>query len=107
MQYADVIVPLGVEGTFTYLVPDALAGNVTAGTLVLVPFVGNKKYTAIVLRVHGECPVEYSVKPIEGIADEQVRLSPVHLQFLLWLSKYYMASPGEVMRAALPIFCRI
>lgn len=107
MQYADVIVPLGVEGTFTYLVPDALAGNVTAGTLVLVPFVGNKKYTAIVLRVHGECPMEYSVKPIEGIADEQVRLSPVHLQFLLWLSKYYMASPGEVMRAALPVVFRL
>lgn len=107
MRYADVIVPLAVDGKYTYAVPDSLADVVREGSLVLVSFAGNKKYTAIVCRLHDQQPVGYEVKPIEGIAEEQVRIAPIHLRFLLWLTEYYMAAPGEVMKAALPMMFRL
>lgn len=107
MQYADVIVPLAVEGMYTYAVPDFLEGEIGEGALVLVAFAGNKKYTAIVARLHDCKPEGYEVKTIEGIAEDQVRISPAHLKFLLWMSSYYMATPGEIMKAALPVVFRL
>lgn len=107
MKFADVIVPLAVDGFFTYSVPAVLEERVECGTLVLVSFAGNKKYTAIVCRLHDNEPTEYKVKPLEGMAEEGVRISVPHLQFLLWMSEYYMATPGEVMKAALPVAFRL
>lgn len=107
MRYADVIIPLAVEGMYTYAVPDDLEKVVGQGMLVLVSFAGNKKYTALVAEVHDRKPEEYEVKMIEGIAEEQVRFSASHLKFLLWISHYYMATPGEVMKSALPVMFRL
>lgn len=107
MRYADVIVPLAVEGMYTYAVPNLLEGVVVEGALVLVAFAGNKKYTAVVVRVHDEKPEGYEVKAIEGLAEEQVRISALHMKFLLWLSHYYMTTPGEVIKAALPVVFRL
>ena len=103
MRYADVIVPLAVEGMYTYTVPVSLESEVREGTLVLVSFAGNKRYTALVGRIHDQAPVGYQVKPIEDVIEKQVSFSALHLRFLLWLGGYYMATPGEVMKAALPV----
>ena len=97
MRYADVIVPLAVEGMYTYTVPVSLESEVREGTLVLVSFAGNKRYTALVGRIHDQAPVGYQVKPIEDVVEKQVSFSALHLRFLLWLGGYYMATPGEVM----------
>lgn len=107
MWYADVIVPLAVDGVYTYAVPDSLFGMVGEGALVLVPFAGNKQYTALVVRMHELKPEGYVVKLVEGIAEEHVRLSAMHLKFLLWIANYYMATAGEVVKAALPVAFRL
>ncbi|MEG2277331.1 MAG: primosomal protein N' [Odoribacter sp.] len=107
MKFVDVVVPLAVDGMFTYSVPEELEKRVEVGVLVLVSFSGNKKYMAIVWRLHEQKPEGYEVKSLEGIAEEQVKISDLHLRFLLWLSEYYMATPGEVMRAALPVIFRL
>jgi primosomal protein N' (replication factor Y) len=93
MRYADVIVPLAVEGMYTYTVPVSLESEVREGTLVLVSFAGNKRYTALVGRIHDQAPVGYQVKPIEDVIEKQVSFSALHLRFLLWLGGYYMATP--------------
>lgn len=107
MKYVDVIVPLAVEGMYTYKVTEELEKTISPGTLVLVSFAGNKKYTALVGRVHEQPPGDYDVKWIEGIVEEQVCLGPEHLKFLFWVSEYYMAALGEVMKAALPVAFRL
>ncbi len=106
-RYADVIVPLAVEGMFTYAVPAALREQVEVGALVLVAFAGNKRYTALVVRVHDRKPEGVEVKEVEGMAEERVRLSEGHVRFLSWVAAYYMATPGEVMKAALPVVFRL
>ena len=94
MKYADIIVPLTVDGVYTYSLSPALEDEVGVGTLVLVAFAGNKKYTGVVCRIHDRKPEGYEIRPVEGIAEEQVKLPEGHLRFLQWIGEYYMAAPG-------------
>lgn len=107
MKFADVIVPLAVEGFYTYSVPAELENEIGEGKLVIVPFAGNKKYTGLVWRVHGTEPSGYKIRAIESVIEREICFSGLHLRFLLWLSEYYMAFAGDVLRAALPVFFRL
>ena len=100
---ADVIVPLALSGTFTYLVPPALAGEVRQGSRVLVSFGKKKLYTAIVLRLPGTTPPEgVELKPILEVIDADPIVTAEQLELWQWLSTYYMCTIGEVMKAAMP-----
>ncbi|WP_435522442.1 hypothetical protein [Chryseobacterium indoltheticum] len=46
MQYAQIILPLNLKGTFTYKVPEEIQSIIQPGMRVLVPF-GGKKYTQV------------------------------------------------------------
>ena len=48
MKYADVIIPLAVEGVYTYAIPDKLEPVVQEGTLVLLAFAGKKIYNNVI-----------------------------------------------------------
>ncbi len=101
--YADVLLPLPLTGTYSYALPPALAPRVQRGSRVLVSFGVRKFYTGIVVRLHDHKPAgDFTVKPVDEVMDEQPVLLPPQLDFWQWLSSYYLASPGEVMRAALP-----
>ena len=101
--YADVIVPLALDGTFTYLVPPELAGRLSAGSRVVVPFGARKSYTAIVARLHAEAPAaDVQLKAVADVVDETPLLLPSQMKLWHWIASYYMCTLGEVMRAALP-----
>ena len=101
MQYVDVILPLPLEGMFTYAVSPELATRVQVGVRVVVPFSKSKRYTAIVARCHDDKP-DFEVRDVEDVLDEQPILMPQQLHLWQWISQYYMAPLGEVMNAALP-----
>ena len=102
MKFADVILPVPLNGTFTYSVPDTLAGKVQPGMRVLVAFGRNKNYIGIVDNLHNRQPEGYEVKPLLQLIDEQPILLPVQLQLWHWIADYYMSPIGEVYKAALP-----
>lgn len=99
--YVDVIVPLPLEGTFTYSVPHDLADRVRFGVRVAVTFGASKVHTAIVVRVHQDKPA-FNVKDIVDVIDDQPMLLEQQYQLWQWLSAYYMAPLGDVYNAALP-----
>ena len=101
MKYVDVIVPLPLEGTFTYSVPHNLADRVRFGVRVAVTFGASKVHTAIVVRVHQDKPA-FNVKDIVDVIDDQPMLLEQQYQLWQWLSAYYMAPLGDVYNAALP-----
>ena len=101
MQYVDVILPLPLEGMFTYAVSPELATRVQVGVRVVVPFSKSKRYTAIVARCHDDKP-DFEVRDVEDVLDEQPILMPQQLHLWQWISQYYMAPLGDVMNAALP-----
>ena len=56
MRYVDVILPLPLDGTFTYSIPAGMEEKVVPGMRVLVPLGKSKKYIAMVADVHSEKP---------------------------------------------------
>ena len=102
MIYVDVILPVPVNGLFTYAVPDSMEKRAKAGMRVLVPFGRSKTYTGIIAREHvGEKP-DFKVKDIYSFADDMPMLLPQQLRIWQWISTYYMCSIGDVYKAAMP-----
>ena len=53
-QYADVILPVPLDGYFTYAVPQEAQGRVATGIRVIVPFGRSKNYVGVIARLHDE-----------------------------------------------------
>ncbi len=100
--YAQIIIPLGMKGTFTYEIPQENTEMARPGMRVLVQFGKKKLYSGIIHDVHRKKPDHFEPKPIISFLDEQALVSQVQLQFWDWISSYYMCTYGEVMNAALP-----
>ena len=94
-MYADCIVPLPLEGVFTYQVPTHLSQKVQVGCRVNVPFGQKKQYAALVTRVHDEQP-GYKTKDILAVLDEDRMLLPNQLRLWQWVAEYYMYSGRSV-----------
>lgn len=103
----QVILPLPVQGVFTYSVPDDVCNMVGIGSRVLVQFGRKKYYTAIVAGIDQTPPQNYEVKPIMAVLDPQPALRYPQLKFWQWISDYYLCSVGEVMKGALPTGLKI
>ena len=113
MTYANIILPLPLDGYFTYGVPEALASRVQNGMRVAVPFGKSKTYVGVV----AEYPVDVP-KPVEEVAqqgkkkivykniadvlDDTPILLPQQLRLWKWIADYYMSPIGDVYKAALP-----
>lgn len=101
MKYVDVILPLPLDGTFTYSVPDGMEGKVVPGVRLLVPLGKSKKYIAMATRLHDDKPA-FSCKPIEEVLDSTPSLLPQQMRLWQWIGYYYMAPLGDVYNAAMP-----
>lgn len=101
MHYVDVILPLPLEGTFTYSVPEPMETQVRMGVRVLVPLGRSKTYTAMAVRLHSEKP-EFETRPIIQVIDAEPVLIERQLRLWQWISTYYMSPIGDVFKAALP-----
>ena len=117
-MYIDVILPLPLDGVFTYSVPPELERQVAVGHRVLVPFGRNKTYVGIVASTHGDCPLcekeaqqpDYrgtfpsvsKIKSVLQILDALPILLDSQLNLWRWISDYYLSPIGEVYKAALP-----
>ena len=78
MIYVDVILPLPLEGLFTYSVPKDAEAAVMPFVRVKVPFGITKTHTALVVRKHHEPPPDgIPVTPsLTGLDEQPVALSP-------------------------------
>ena len=101
MKYVDVILPLPLDGTFTYSVLDGMEGNVVPGVRLLVPLGKSKKYIAMATRLHDDKPA-FSCKPVEAVLDNTPSLLPQQMRLWQWIGYYYMAPLGDVYNAAMP-----
>ena len=113
MTYANIILPLPLEGYFTYAVSEGLIPQIQVGVRVTVPLGKSKIYVGIV----AEYPVDVP-KPAEEVAqqgkkkivykniadvlDDAPILLPQQLRLWKWIADYYMSPIGDVYKAALP-----
>ena len=101
MHYVDVILPLPLEGTFTYSLPLSLVDKVCLGVRVLVPLGKSKTYTAMAVRVHEDAP-EFKTRGILQVIDAEPVMLDRQMRLWQWIATYYMAALGDVFKAALP-----
>lgn len=101
MNYAEVILPLPLDGVYTYAVPDAIAPRVVPGARVQVPLGRSKVYTGVVLRTTATKP-DFDVREVMAAPDDGAVLLPIQLRLWQWIASYYMAPLGDVYTAALP-----
>ena len=101
-MFADVILPLPLDGIFTYSVPSSLEEQVQRGVRVLVPLGRNKTYVGIVSEKHHRAPEGYQTKDILQVLDVTPILLDSQLRLWHWIADYYMSPIGEVYKAALP-----
>ena len=101
MKFVDVILPLPLEGLFTYSLPQELQDRQLFGYRVLVPFGKSLKYTAMVARQHDDAP-DFECKDVLSLLDDQPMLLPQQYKLWNWISDYYLSPIGDVYKAALP-----
>ena len=112
MSYANIILPLPLEGYFTYGVPESLKARIAIGVRVSVPLGKSKTYVGIVADYPVKVPnssnnhtangKEIIYKNIFDVLDNSPVLLSQQLKLWKWISDYYMAPIGDVYKAALP-----
>ncbi len=102
MTYVDVIVPLPLQGKFTYTIPPQYADKVAEGYRVIVQFGKKKFYTAIVQKRYESDELKPGIKEIVSVLDNHSVVLPQQLQFWEWIASYYICTLGEIYKAALP-----
>ena len=100
-RFCDVALAVPLRRTFTYSIPDFLHEAVSPGTRVVVPF-GKRSLVGVVTTMRDAPPAETKTREIAQVLDAEPALSPALLDLGSWLSNYYVAPVGEVMRAMLP-----
>ncbi len=109
--YADVILPLPLADTYTYLLPPLLQSVARVGCRLLVPFGARREYAAIICELHSREP-QAGIQVKEAIAfldvpraeagEVEPLVLPSQLTLWHWIADYYLSTLGEVSRAALP-----
>lgn len=102
MNYAQIILPLHLKGTYTYKIPKELIGVIQVGMRVLVPFGGKKIYTGLVAELHNQAPETFIAKEVIAHLDPLPILPETQLKFWEWLSNYYLCNLGDIYRFAFP-----
>ncbi len=105
-NYAEVALPLRLSQTFTYRLPLGLREDAKVGARLLVPF-GRTLATGYVVALHDALDPaaeleESEIKEAEELLDAEPLLTREVLEITRWISDYYAAPWGEVLKAALP-----
>ena len=102
MEFANVIIPLSLDGVFTYHIPKELQNHIQIGQRVVVPFGDKKLYTGIVENIHNKKPELYKTKEIYSLLEDYPLVTPKLIEFWKWIADYYICALGDVYRNAFP-----
>jgi primosomal protein N' (replication factor Y) len=98
---ADVAVPLPVEGTFSYLIPQELLESAKIGVRLQVPF-KNRELTGYLVGLRPLKDEPHKLKPLIRILDQEPVLPQSILDLAKWIADYYGCSWGEAIENSLP-----
>ncbi len=99
---AGVIIPGGPPQIYSYRIPAEMAGCVDVGSRVFVPFGKIGLQVGVVWQLVSLPEYSGSLKEIVKAPDNTPLIPSIAMQFMVWLSDYYMATPAEVLKAVLP-----
>jgi primosomal protein N' (replication factor Y) (superfamily II helicase) len=98
-EFCDVALPVPLDTTFSYRVPEGMEPAV--GGRVLVPF-RQQRMSGIVVAVHDRKP-GVQTKNVVSVLDPAAVLDEQLMRLGKWIADYYLAPIGEVYRTMLPL----
>jgi primosomal protein N' (replication factor Y) len=101
-RLVDVALPLPLFRTFTYAVEDTTRHPLVAGSRVVVPVRGGRAVGYCLGESDGVALGTTKPKVVIDVPDAEPAFRPDLLSVCRWMSDYYVAPPGLVLRAALP-----
>ena len=101
-MYVEIIFPLPFRKTFTYKVPEDLELSAKMGVRAVAPF-GKRTLTGFIVNTSSKTSIKNKIKFIYDILDDNPIIDRLSLKFYNWLSDYYLSSPGEAFRLAVPL----
>lgn len=99
-RLVEVALPVVLDRSFTYAVPEPWEQVPAAGARVLVPF-GPRMLHGVVRPQAASAPKGIACKAVVAIS-EQASLPADLVQLCEWMASYYVAPVGEAYRLALP-----
>jgi primosomal protein N' (replication factor Y) len=100
-EFIDVSLPVPLDRAFTYRLPETLQHRVKTGSRVIVPF-GARKLTGVVVKTHNHRP-EVAAKEAYKLLDAEPIFDTHLLGLAKFVSEYYCAPLGEVLRGMAPL----
>jgi len=97
-RFCDVALPVPLDTKFTYRVNGV---EPVIGGRVLVPF-RNLRLSGVVVALHDDVP-SVATKEVLQVLDDTPVVDSELLRLAEWISKYYIAPLGEVLRTMLPL----
>ena len=101
VQYCQIALPVPLDRTFTYLVPEGLRDRELVGCRAVVPF-GRRKQVGFVLSVDRVAP-DFEVRPLARLLDDSPVLNSELRELAMWVADYYCTPVGEVLKGMLPL----
>lgn len=101
---ANVLVEINnkkLDKTFTYHIPNNLVEDVAVGKRVKVPF-SNKYLEGFVLDIHDDIKLEYKIKDIESVIDNEPVIIPEMMELGKFISKNTFSTLISAYQAMLP-----
>lgn len=99
--FCDVALPVPIDRAFTYELPLTMRHRAQRGARVWVPF-GPRRLVGVILRVH-DTPPGQEAREVLGLIDDEPVIDAELFQLACWLSEYYCAPLGEVLKSMLPL----
>ncbi len=99
--YVEVAVPLPLEGPLTYEVPEGFAPLARPGARARVR-VGRRRLVGVIVGRRETPPEGVALRPLDAVIDPRPVLPADLLDLAGFVSDYYVAPLGEVLRAMLP-----
>ena len=100
VRTVDVALPLPVQSTFTYRVPEHLAVP-ERGARVVAPF-GPRRVIGVVTAALDGDAAGRELKDVLDVVDESPLAPTPLLDLAAWMADHYLAPPGECYRLVLP-----
>jgi primosomal protein N' (replication factor Y) len=102
MKCAEIVLPIALDKSFHYLIPEDLRGKVIIGSVVRVPF-RNLSLTGYCVGLTDDPGFPLSkMKFIKNINEDIPPIKEDIFKLTKWISEYYLCSHGEAIEATLP-----
>jgi primosomal protein N' (replication factor Y) len=98
-MFVELAIPVAVDSLFTYHVPPEFREILKPGMRASAPF-GKRTVIGIAVKFVSQSPVK-NTKSIFDVLDTEPLLSDELLKLSQWISEYYCAPMGEVLRSVL------